>query len=202
MARMGRPPKNPADKKSVTLTLRLDPRVRFAMEFIGRVTGRNITKVVETAIVKYADGIKSEDKNWRSFWDISEGVRELKFLFHGKFFVTYDEERLKRFIDRHEVFFTVDVTDIDDAANLDRPLGDRLDSDKVDVLWPNIQTYLDLWDETKATDHWAAGKAMQKDLRAAGIRPPTWPLKEPNNDDKQGDIDTDRPDGPADETSS
>jgi len=201
MARTGRPKKEFVDKKTATLTLRLDPRVRFAMEFTARVTGQSITKVVETALVRYADGVKSGDKNWREFWNVSDGVRELAFLFEGKSFRTYEEDLLRDFVDRHDPFFTVDLTQ-DTLESLSLPFSKRLDPDKVDVLWPDIQKYLNLWEETKATDHWAVAKAMGSALKKAGLYAPDWPVKNPDLEDKQGDVEIDQPNGPADETSS
>ncbi len=197
---MARPKKNPADIKSATLSLRLDPRVRFALDFATRVTGHSLTRVVEIAILKYADQIKGKDQTWNSFWHISEGVRELGFLFLAKSFVTYEEELLKDFVGRHEQFFTYNVS-LDTLASLERPLGERLDPDKIEVLWPNIQKYLDLWEKTKSTDHWAAGKAMAKDLKAAGLKAPEWPLLAPE-DDPEFEITEDSEDEPDDETSS
>ena len=201
MARTGRPKKELADKKTATLTLRLDPRVRFAMEFVARVTGQSITKVVETSLVRYADGVKSGDKNWRGFWNVSDGVRELAFLFEGKSFRTYEEDLLKDFVERHDLFFTVDLTQ-DTLDTLALPFSERLDPDKVDVLWPDIQKYLNLWEETKATDHWAAAKAMGSALKKAGLYAPEWPVKNPHLENEQRAVETDQPDGPTDETSS
>jgi hypothetical protein len=56
--------------------------------------------VVEIAILKYAEQIKGKDRTWASFWHISEGVRELRFLFLAKSFVTYEDEVLKDYISK------------------------------------------------------------------------------------------------------
>ena len=46
----------------------------------------------------------------------------------------------------------------------------------VDILWPRIQEYLHIWEETKAENYWVAGEAMMGAIRAARVAPPTnWP---------------------------
>jgi hypothetical protein len=45
----------------------------------------------------------------------------------------------------------------------------------IDVIWPRIDEFIDLWTRTKSTDYFAAGKAMQDAIRNAGLKPPDWP---------------------------
>lgn len=49
----------------------------------------------------------------------------------------------------------------------------------VDILWPDMDRYLAMWEKAKATDRFAVGRAMQDAMRAAGVQPPEWPPKPP-----------------------
>ena len=49
----------------------------------------------------------------------------------------------------------------------------------IDIIWPRIDEFAEIWRKTKSTDRWAAGKAMQEAIRAAGVQPPEWPPKPP-----------------------
>src|SRR5689334_25192254 len=74
--------------KSETLTIRLDPKTRFMLEFVARLRGQTITTVVERAIADAADaatipefdfvGKKTGELNWKQFWDVAQGIREIK----------------------------------------------------------------------------------------------------------------------------
>lgn len=60
----------------------------------------------------------------------------------------------------------------------DAPRG-RLNRGFVAILWPRMPEYVDLFRTTRHDHYWAAGKAMQKALSAAGVQAPEWPPKEP-----------------------
>jgi hypothetical protein len=47
----------------------------------------------------------------------------------------------------------------------------------VEVIWPRIDEFVNLWTRTKTTDYFAAGKAMQEAISLAGLRAPDWPAK-------------------------
>src|SRR5947209_14714639 len=53
---------------------------------------------------------------------------------------------------------------------------DRYKEWSIEVIWPRIDEFVDLWTRTKTTDYFAAGKAMQEALRQAGLKPPDWPI--------------------------
>lgn len=159
--------------KTATLSLRLDPKTRFILEFVARIKGQSITTVVERAIKEAADRLRIEafdDRNnpyettWLDFWDPSEGVRTLKLLNHREYPTTFDEDELKAFTLEHWAFF------------YDHPGGEP-NRGFVDILWPRIDDYLDIWRKKKRTDYWAASEAMLADLDAAGVARPEWPPK-------------------------
>jgi hypothetical protein len=66
----------------------------------------------------------------------------------------------------------------------------------IEVLWPRIDEFVDLWTRTKTTDYFAAGKAMQEAIREARLKAPDWPIKhtealistKPTSDDLDDDI--------------
>src|SRR5215211_3367462 len=68
--------------KSETLTIRLNPRTRFLLEFVARMRGQTITTVVERALVQAADAATIDHdgirQTWQDYWDVCEGIRALK----------------------------------------------------------------------------------------------------------------------------
>jgi hypothetical protein len=178
--------------KTETVSLRLDPKIRFMLEFLARIKGQSITAVVEHAVRDAAShtnigssqdryGNETEGKIWSDFWDPSEGMRNLKLFSDPKFPTTYDEDRIRQFTLNHWQFFYTDK----DGSNPRRGY--------VDILWPSIREFCELWDRTKAANYWAAGEAMLAKLRAARVAPPSnWPpgnerTKSPNVVDELDD---------------
>jgi hypothetical protein len=78
----------------------------------------------------------------------------------------YEDDELRDFIKTHIEFFS-------ETFELSNP--DRIN---VEVLWPNIDRYLEKWNETKRNDPWAVGHLMAADLKAANVPPPEWPRKQ------------------------
>ncbi|WP_349602129.1 hypothetical protein [Azospirillum argentinense] len=161
--------------KSETLTIRLDQKTRFMLEFMARLRGQSLTTVVERAIVDAADnatiGSYNEPENWRDFWHVSEGVRAIKLASDSRLYPTYDEEFLVDFVNKHSPFFYSNFS------------YRGFDSGYVDIIWPRINEFISIWKNTKTTDYFAAGKAMQAAIRAAGVKPPDWPSSPPQQND-------------------
>lgn len=162
-------PPSPKRAKTETLSLRLDPKTKFMLDFLARVQGQSITTVVERAVHKVASGVSvapldEDEKTWASFWDASEGVRTLKLIADANYPTNYEEDELLSFAKIHWPFF----------YQSDRAITPR--QSYVDLLWPKIDTYLDLWKNGRQTNYWAAGEAMRADLTAARIVAPDWPV--------------------------
>lgn len=161
--------------KSETLTIRLDPKTRFMLEFVSRLRGQTITTVVERAISAAADQATIEGEfdssNWKDFWNVSDGIRALSIARAGALFPTYEEEKLLKFADEHSPFFMTTGF----GKGSPRVPGGPF----IDLLWPKIHEYQRVFDETKSSDFWAAGKQMAADIRAAGVKPPVWPPEPP-----------------------
>jgi hypothetical protein len=176
--------------KTETLSLRLDPKTKFILEFVGRVNGQSMTTIVERAIrascgeVQIREG--NSDLNWESFWDPDDGVRTLKLLACTNFPSTYDEDDLKRFTEMHRVFFYVYDGDFD-APSLNRAY--------LAVLWPKIDEYRRIWLEQRERDYWAAGNVMAADLLSAKMKPPAWPPppRDPPPKSKRGEMEDEIP---------
>jgi hypothetical protein len=162
--------------KTETLSLRLDPKIRFALEFVSRVRGQSITTVVERAINETANQVvlgpprssfyeeyvsREECPTWHKFWDPSEGVRTLKLLSNSYYPSTSEEDELRAFTYAHIPFFYGE-----DGQTFDPYIA---------VLWPRINEFLSIWRATQSSDFWATGRAMAEALRKAKVSAPDWP---------------------------
>ena len=155
--------------KTQTLSLRLDPKTKFTLEFVARIKGQTLTTIVERAIRESCDRVTIgsdvgfDTFNWQSFWDPEEGVRTLKLLACEDYPSTYNEDDLREFTKTHWDFFY-----LSEEAKAPRRAF-------VEILWPKIEDYRRIWREQRDSDYWAAGKAMAADLSAAKVLPPKWP---------------------------
>jgi hypothetical protein len=155
--------------KTETLSLRLDPKTKFILEFVSRINGQTITTVVERAIrhacdelTIYDDEFRSE-VTWKRFWDPDEGFRTLRLLASPGYPTTYEEDELKSFAKVHEDFFYSEGKSY------------RPNRSFVQILWPRMEEYRRIWRDERDKDFWAAGKAMARDLVSARVKPPAWP---------------------------
>jgi hypothetical protein len=165
------PQKKDRGAKTETLSLRMDPKTKFILEFVARINGQTLTTVVERAIRSSCDAVRVGESesdvgfNWKHFWDPDEGVRTLSLLAYKKYPSTYDEDELLRFTIEHWEFFYRYSNAMDPRH------------DYVQILWPKIEEYRRTWIKHRESDYWVAGKAMAADLSAAKITPPAWPRK-------------------------
>jgi len=157
--------------KTETLTIRLDPKTRFILEFISRAKGQLLTTVIERAISEAADKVQIADftrtdgsyhRGWRDFWSLSEGERALKMAPYPELFPSYEDEKRLAFCREHHVFFYQSGG------------GDLFATPYIDVLWPRIDEFIQIHESRKSVDYLAAGKAMQEALKAAGLKGPDW----------------------------
>ncbi|MFG1340952.1 hypothetical protein [Xanthobacter autotrophicus] len=156
--------------KSETLTIRLDPKTRFMLEFMARRRGQTITTVVERAITDAAgrERIRKAEnfyEDWKDFWNVIEGIRSLRIAQEPELFPTYEEERRLQFSTTHWPFF-YHSSDCEQFV-----------THYIEVLWPRIDEWIDIFDETKALNYFEAGQRMQEALRGASLRAPDWPVK-------------------------
>ena len=161
--------REPKAGRSETLTIRLDTKSRFVLEFLSRLKGQTITTVVERAIIAAASQESIPDPRyphpdgWQYFWDVSDGVRALKMASRPEFFPNYEEERRLAFCREHWPFFW--------ATKEQRTFLNHY----VDVLWPRIDEFVQLHEDNRTSNYYFAGQAMQKALSDARLRAPDWP---------------------------
>lgn len=160
--------------KTEVLSIRMDPKTRFVVEFIARIRGQSITTVVERSLQETADRTtisefdsrgNAIEKSWRDYWHVSEGVRWLTVASDSQLYSTFEEEYKVAFAKIHWPFF---------YSNSKK---ESFKEWSVEIIWPRIDEFIDIWTRTKATDYFAAGKAMQAAISQAGAKPPDWPAK-------------------------
>jgi hypothetical protein len=156
--------------KSEILSMRMDQRTRFLVEFIARFKGQSITTVVERAIQEAADNVALSnaefDDGWKAYWHVNEGIRSLKVWSEKRLFPTFDEEEIVSFTKIHWPFFYAN-----EQCNSYKEWS-------IDVVWPRINEFVETWKTTKSTNYWASGKAMQEAIAGAGLKAPEWPPKQ------------------------
>ncbi|MBA5726906.1 hypothetical protein [Bombella mellum] len=155
--------------KTESLTIRLDPKMRFALDFVARMKGQTITKVIETAVMEKADnefvihetfdwndGEVKEKRTWKDYWNVNEAVRFINLARAKETNPTFEEEFCLQFMEDHNNYFFKG--------------GDGSpDKEKLDVLWPLMPEFLAVWEETKATDREKVKIMMDKALIKAGL---------------------------------
>ena len=170
----GKMVQEPKRSKTESLSLRLDPKTKFILDFVARINGQSITTVVERAIKIASQNIcvnsnsrdSDEDlRNWMHFWDSNEAIRTLKLISDSDYPTTFEEDEILSFVRQHWQFFYTSPSHV------------CVRSAYVQVLWPSISRYMEIWRSQKAQDWWVAGRAMATDLAKAKISGPEWPPK-------------------------
>lgn len=159
--------------KTESLTIRLDPKMRFALEFVARIKGQTITKVIERAIVDLANNEKILHTNeyswadfseyyttWKDYWDPNEGIRFLNLAKDNCIDSNFDEESCFQFMNDHKEYFF--------PVSPDYPIRENFD-----VLWPMMSSLLDVWEETKSTDRTKVENIMNEALKKANLPIPS-----------------------------
>ena len=156
---MGRSKQNKSQHK----TLRLTEQAKFAVTFWAQHEGQSGNAFVEAAIKHYAKHMAKETGTpWAGLWHIQQSVRELRlFQLTDDQFPFDDEQAARRdFVLRHADFFYIEQADGTLTVN----------EDNAPELYPKLDEF-----RSVEGDHWAAGNAMAKHLKARGITPPVWP---------------------------
>ncbi len=88
------------DLKSSAITVRLDPKLRYALELLSRKQYRTISSVVEWAInqaIQSPEGVA----NINELWDVDEVDRLIKLAESKPELLNYDEQRIWKVISDH-----------------------------------------------------------------------------------------------------
>lgn len=115
--------------RSEIVTVRLDPKLRFAAELAARKQRRTLSSFIEWAIEKIvseeitaiADGGTNPDTAYQAMmkiWDIEEADRFINFASKYPGLMNFDEERLIKLIEETPYFFK-NVKRIADSTTLE-----------------------------------------------------------------------------------
>lgn len=165
-------PESRRGAKTESLSLRLDPKTKFILDFVVRMRGMRVTDLVGKAIKEMADSTRlgeQREKSWVDYWHPEEGVRTLLLIMDSDVETTFDEDELREFVKLHYEFFFED-------RDMTAP-----STAFVQVLWDKIDEFLDHWRDHKSSDRWATGGLMLNAIKAAGMRGPTWPRQATRN---------------------
>lgn len=120
------------------ISLRVDEKLKFALEFACDVTGHSQKKLVQNALDKAMKEARLPNgKNWLDYWDPDPGVRKLKLLYAPDYPSTAEDDLLRVFIDEHKPFFFFD----------EKPRRDYLA-----IFWPRIDKYVTMWRENRMNE--------------------------------------------------
>lgn len=147
------------ETRAENVKIRVQPSVKFAIDFAARVTHRSLTQLVIDAVLPVLEDAKLRGKGWRDFDDPTPGYSMCLLYLHGAP-LDKDEDTLKRFVLAHKEFF----------FDGDEPARRRLD-----VLWPRVEHFADTYFRKLKTDSFAAGHEMNKALTEAKRKPIVWP---------------------------
>lgn len=163
------PPKKSSAPRTQPLSMRVDDRTRFLLDFISRIEGSSLTTIVDRAVRQYATNITvenqlmpNEPKNWSHYWYLDEGFRTLKIILDPDIrykFTTIEEERLAQFVETHSSCF------FDDTG-----ASAVLSPDKIAILWPQIDSLVAEWVETRHIKVLSVLNKMRKILLEAGVK--------------------------------
>lgn len=168
------PPKKSISNKTQQLTLRIDDKTRFQLDFCARITGMSVTTFVERAIQEKASDVdineeyegttgRQLDQNltWAHFWDPDEGMRTIKmFTTSGMTqYMKYEEEQILLFMKEYWNYIAYD------------PDLNKLSRAHVNVLWRHIAEIAPRYRVNKKTAPNKAIELFDEKLKQADLEP-------------------------------
>jgi predicted transcriptional regulator len=144
---------NQGAKKTETLTLRLDPKVRFLIDLIARQKRQSITGVIESAVEVYATNFYIEAELWdeatdedkmqevslyklsKEIFSTDDSFRFMMLVWSCPRLLSYEEVRLKETIYASELFW-------DEYPNADSSRSD-IDTDVLREHWVALLAHVD-----------------------------------------------------------
>jgi hypothetical protein len=140
-------------RKTETLTLRLDPKVKLMIELISRIRRQSITGVVEAAIEEIAFDLDapfvsggephpmSLSSAVSEIWSTDESERFVFLCHYLPSLITYEEQRLWETI-RASKFFMIPGTD-DMAQYWELPGVGRIDRQNLRHFWQDLLNHVE-----------------------------------------------------------
>lgn len=144
---------NQGARKTETLTLRLDPKVKLMIELISRIRRQSITGVVEAAIEEIAFDLDapvvSAGEPWpmsllsavSEIWSTDESERFIHLCTHLPSLITYEEQRIWETIKASKVFLTDGIEE--NAQFWDVPGVGYIDKHSVRIWWPDLLAHVE-----------------------------------------------------------
>jgi hypothetical protein len=140
-------------RKTETLTLRLDPKVKLMIELISRIRRQSITGVVEAAIEEIAFDLDapfvtggeahpmSLGSTISEIWSTDESERFINLCFYLPSLITYEEQRLLETIKASQSFFSDETGAMAIGGKL--PGIGQLDRQKIRRWWSELLAHVD-----------------------------------------------------------
>ena len=140
-------------RKTETLTLRLDPKVKMMIEMISRIRRQSITGVVEAAIEEIAFDLDvpffygKETNTWSlsnvvtEVWSTDESERFVNTCYHLPTLLTYEEQRIWETIKASKVFLATDTTVMETFWEVEG-VG-RIDRSSLRIWWADLLEHVD-----------------------------------------------------------
>lgn len=161
---MGRRPRADAEGSGETplkaRSFKFSDKMRFALRVVARMRHQTEIGVLEEQIKMLADSTKIGRKHWLELYDHDEAIRKLNLIVTPGWAHSADEEEILRFTRMFPQFFFVD-----DAAVIPHRAY-------VNILWPQLEHYLQKWRETRSTDYWSVAEDMAEAIQKAKLKPP------------------------------
>ncbi|UEB94620.1 hypothetical protein LIS66_19875 [Pseudomonas sp. HN2] len=100
---------------TVSVGIRIDPKIKFALDMMGRLQKRSLTAVIEWAIsnamsqqaIESSKGPTKITEAIDSIWSTDEATRFINMCFEVPMMLTYDELRIWDTIKLSKIFWTV-----------------------------------------------------------------------------------------------
>lgn len=140
-------------RKTETLTLRLDPKVKLMIELIARVRRQSITGVVEAAIEEIAfdidvpfianeePGPQTVTTAVSEIWSTDESEKFVNLCFHLPSLITYEEQRIWETIKASRCFFEDATTQITTYWDVEG-MG-RIDRQNLRLWWSDLLEHVE-----------------------------------------------------------
>lgn len=145
---------NQGVKKTETLTLRLEPKLKFLIELISRMKRQSITGVVESAVEDLAFGldVSFHDNGTTeplamvnalaNIWSTDESERFLNFCYHLPHLMTYEDQRVWETIKVSPVFFEAKKSKASTPRKIESL--DQLDRLVVSQSWQSLLQHVEM----------------------------------------------------------
>jgi hypothetical protein len=145
---------NQGARKTETLTLRLDPKIKFLIEMVARKKRQSITGVIESAIEEYAKGIRVDAYLWdgdenknidqevtllrlcNEIYSTDDSCRFGLLSYVAPHLMNHEEQRLKETVYASPVFW-LDYPHTDEDS-----LADDIDKDKLRYHWEELLVHM------------------------------------------------------------